>query len=118
MAKLVSHGILKAVFSCGGALVSSVVSQRDIKRYGAKLSDADSVADDLRCIEGVKVAVLFRETEHKNLRVSLRSKDGINVAIVAKKFGGGGHHNSAGCTIHNAKKDKEALLNELGTLVA
>ncbi len=118
MAKLVSDGISKAVFSKNGALAWSTVSQKDILRHKAALSDADSVADDLRCIEGVKIAAVFRETEHRNLRVSLRSKDGINVALVAKRFGGGGHHNSAGCSIHNAKKDKAALLKELEALVA
>jgi phosphoesterase RecJ-like protein len=117
MARLVSHGILKAVFSSNGAFVFSTVSQRDIRRFGAKLSDADSIADDLRSIEGVRVAALFRETEHKNLRVSLRSKDGIHVALVAKRFGGGGHHNSAGCVIRNSKKEKEKLLKELEALV-
>jgi bifunctional oligoribonuclease and PAP phosphatase NrnA len=117
MAKLVSHGILNAIFSAGGSFVFSTVSQKDIRRFGAKLSDADSVADDLRSVEGVKVAVLFRETEHKNLRVSLRSKDGINVALVARRFGGGGHHNSAGCVIKNLKSQKEKLLKEIEALV-
>jgi len=117
MAKLVSYGILKALFSKSGAMVWSTVLQKDILRYKAKLSDADSIADDLRSIEDVKVAALFRETERRHLRVSLRSKDGINVALVAKRFGGGGHHYSAGCVIRNSKKEKEKLLKELEALV-
>ena len=40
--------------------------------------------------------------------MSLRSKKGINVALVAKQFGGGGHHNSAGCSIRGLEKKKDA----------
>ena len=32
-------------------------------------------------------------------RVSLRSKGAIDVAAVARQFGGGGHRNAAGCTV-------------------
>ena len=42
-----------------------MVYQRDFKRFKAKLSDVDAVADDSREIEGVKIAALFRETEKK-----------------------------------------------------
>ncbi len=45
----------------------------------------------------VEAVVYMREVEPNFFRVSLRSKDGINVARVAEKFGGGGHKNAAGC---------------------
>ena len=37
---------------------------------------------------------------------------------VAKHFGGGGHHNSAGCAIGNSEKEKHKLLDELASLVS
>ncbi|MGI8786620.1 MAG: DHH family phosphoesterase [Pyrinomonadaceae bacterium] len=46
------------------------------------------------------VAVVYmREVQPDAYRVSLRSKDNINVARVAEKFGGGGHKNAAGCRV-------------------
>ncbi|MBA3634666.1 MAG: bifunctional oligoribonuclease/PAP phosphatase NrnA [Acidobacteria bacterium] len=45
----------------------------------------------------VEAVVYMREVEPNIFRISLRSKDGINVARVAEKFGGGGHKNAAGC---------------------
>ena len=116
VAKLSGYAIMTADFSNTGAVVWSTVYQKDFKRFGAHISDVDAVADDLRSIEGVKVAAVFRETEKKSFRVSLRSKYGINVANVAKNFGGGGHHNSAGCAIRNSEKEKETLLKELEAL--
>ena len=113
--KLSSHALLNARYSCGGAVTWSVVYQKDFKRYGASLSDADAVADDLHSVEGVKIAAVFRQTEKGNFRVSLRSKHGINVALVAREFGGGGHHNSAGCGIRPLEKNK--LLESLEALI-
>ena len=118
MALLSSRAILNARFLKDGAVAWAAVSQADIKKHGAGLSDADSVADDLRSIEGVKIAALFRETEKGNSRVSLRSKKGINVALVAKRFGGGGHHNSAGCRIRNSPVEKKKLLDALESLIS
>ncbi len=118
MALLSSYAMLNAKFSMTGAVAWADVSQRSIQRYGANLSDADSVADDLRSIEGVKVAALFRETPRGNYRVSLRSKKGIHVASVAQSFGGGGHHNSAGCSIPRTASQRRKLLKALEELVA
>ncbi|MGI8468112.1 MAG: DHH family phosphoesterase [Pyrinomonadaceae bacterium] len=47
----------------------------------------------------VEAVAYMRETLPNAYRVSLRSKDGINVARVAEKFGGGGHKNAAGCRV-------------------
>ena len=117
MALLSSHALLHARFLKDGAVAWASVSQRDIVKYGAGLSDADSVADDLRSIEGVKVAALLRETGRGSTRVSLRSKKNINVALVAKRFGGGGHHSSAGCRIAHSDIEKRKLLKALEELV-
>ncbi len=113
--KLSSYALLNAQYSSDGTVSWSVVHQKDFKRFGAKLSDADAVADDLRSVEGVKIAAVFRQTEKGNFRVSLRSKHGINVALVAREFGGGGHHNSAGCGIRPSEQEK--LLASLQSLI-
>ncbi len=116
MARLSGYCTSQTHFSDDGQVAWATVYQRDFRRFGAKLSDVDAVADDLRSIEGVKIAVLFRETEKKNYRVSLRSSYGINVAKVAKLFGGGGHHNAAGCAVPVSQKEK--LLQAVEALVS
>jgi len=118
MARLSGHCIAQTQFSKDGKIAWSTVYQKDFKRFGALLSDVDAVADELRSIEGVKIAAIFRETTRGSFRVSLRSSDGINAAQVAKHFGGGGHHNSAGCAIGNSEKEKHKLLDELASLVS
>ncbi len=118
MALLSGFAMWNAKFSKDGNVAWAVVSQRNLQRFGAGLSDADSVADDLRSIEGVKIAALLRQTERGNYRVSLRSRKGIHVAMVAQRFGGGGHHNSAGCSIGRSAADRRKLLKALEELIA
>jgi phosphoesterase RecJ-like protein len=55
----------------------------------------------------VEAVVYMRETFPNTYRVSLRSKDGINVARVAEKFGGGGHKNAAGCRVSGDWDEQE-----------
>lgn len=55
----------------------------------------------------VEAVVYMRETFPNTYRVSLRSKDGINVAKVAEKFGGGGHKNAAGCRVSGEWDERE-----------
>lgn len=52
-----------------------------------------------RSIQGVEIAIFFREISPNEFRLSFRSKSYANVAVVAEKFGGGGHKYAAGCKI-------------------
>lgn len=112
--KLSSHALFSAEYSDDGSVVWSVIYQKDMKKFGAVISDADAVADDLRSVQGVKIAAVLRETEGGKFRASLRSKHGIHVGSLAEEFGGGGHHNSAGCLIK--KKDFPRLISRLKKL--
>ena len=58
----------------------------------------------------VEAVIYMRETFSNTYRVSLRSKDGINVAKVAEKFGGGGHKNAAGCRVSGDWEEREKEL--------
>ncbi len=118
MMRLTGHCAVRAQFSGDGAIAWTTVYQRDFKRFNAKLSDVDAVADELRSVEGVRVAAVFRQTEGGRFRVSLRSKYGINVALVAREFGGGGHHNSAGCSIRGSEAERRKLIGRLEGLIA
>lgn len=58
--------------------------------------DTESFISFPRYIEGVEVALLFKEIEPGFTRVSMRAKN-IDVAKIAFNFGGGGHQKAAGC---------------------
>jgi phosphoesterase RecJ-like protein len=58
--------------------------------------DVESFVSIPRILKGVQISVIIRETSDNYCRVSLRSKSSLDVAQIAKAFGGGGHKNAAG----------------------
>jgi phosphoesterase RecJ-like protein len=58
----------------------------------------------------VSAAVYMREVGENRYRVSLRSKNGIDVAKVAERYGGGGHKNAAGLSVEGSWDEKEEEL--------
>jgi nanoRNase/pAp phosphatase (c-di-AMP/oligoRNAs hydrolase) len=70
-------------------------------RADADDSDAEGIVDQLRAVRGTKVAALVREVrsgERKGQRkVSLRATgDDVDVSVIARAQGGGGHRLAAG----------------------
>lgn len=63
-----------------------------------------------RSIQGVEIAIFFRETGFNQYRLNFRSKSYANVAYVAEKFGGGGHKFAAGCKVNG---DLTEIKNEV-----
>lgn len=101
----------------GGRLIWSQVFKEDFKRLKGRQEDVDAVADELRTIKKVKVAILFREEPGSKLRVSLRSKGTIDVGVLASQYGGGGHFDVASCFISNTALAKRQFLKRAGALL-
>ena len=104
-------------FSENGRLAWTLIRKKDFKRYKGKDEDVDAVADEMRSIREVDIAVFFREKTKKTLRVSLRSKKDINVARLAEHYGGGGHIDVAGCIIPNTRGAMNDMLARAGKLL-
>jgi nanoRNase/pAp phosphatase (c-di-AMP/oligoRNAs hydrolase) len=76
-----------------------------------RLPGADSIRTALRVQGPYDAAIL--------LRVSLRSKDELNVAAIAARLGGGGHENAAGCTLDGPlRRAIHQILGELRSALA
>ena len=76
------------------------ITKNMYKKTNTSVQDTENIVDFPRKIQGVEVAVLFREDKKNAFKISLRSKGKINVAAIASSFGGGGHANAAGCKIN------------------
>lgn len=100
-----------------GKLAWSVIRRKDFEATGGKDEDVDPVADEIRAIKEVKIVIYFREKDKETLRVSLRSKNSLNVARLAERYGGGGHCDVAGCLIPNTPKAMKELLAQAQELL-
>ena len=63
------------------------------------MEDTSDVVNDLLSIEGVRLAVLFKELDGGRTKLSFRSKGDLDVNRLASQFGGGGHTNAAGAVV-------------------
>ena len=90
-----------------------------LAQCGATVDDTEGLVNmPLAASEVVATALLKRQTETV-FRVSLRSKGAVDVRTVASLWGGGGHHNAAGCTITGTEAEvRDAIVAALGRAVA
>jgi len=82
-----------------GRLAWMNVTHRTMELCDSQEEDCEGLVNYALAIEGIEVALFFREQADGRFRVSLRSKGAINVAKVAETFGGGGHSCASGCAI-------------------
>ena len=76
------------------------------KGRSGDIAQTDVFINQIISIKNIKVAALFKELDNK-IKISLRSKDSVDVNKIAKVFGGGGHLRASGCLIQGALKEVE-----------
>lgn len=82
-----------------GPLTWMYVTREQMDRVCAVDEDCEGLVNYALAVEGVEVAVFFREMKDGRWRVSLRSKGSIDVSEVAEQFGGGGHTCASGLSL-------------------
>ncbi len=86
-----------------GFIAWTVLSHNDLVE--TKNEDTEGIVNYTRNIDGVEVGIFFKEVDRSEIKVSLRSKKMIDVAAIAKGFGGGGHARAAGITFHGSLEE-------------
>lgn len=95
--KLLGAVLSRAVLDDAGRYCWSVIDQKLIDELGADYEDTEDIVNQLRAVEGVEVAALFKDFDGA-VRVSLRSSGRVNVQAAASRLGGGGHFRASGLT--------------------
>ncbi|MDR1554553.1 MAG: DHH family phosphoesterase [Campylobacteraceae bacterium] len=91
-----------------------VIMQDDLKKSGAKREDTEDIINIIRDLVSVELGVMILEEEDGSFKISLRSKNYLDVSKIALKFGGGGHFGAAGfeSKITNVETIVSMVLNE------
>ena len=79
---------------------------------GGTYEDTEGLINLPLTVKEIRAVVFFKQSEGEEYRVSMRSKGDIDIGAVAKEFGGGGHKNAAGCTVHGGIDALQKLLVE------
>ena len=98
--KLIARALEHAQVYEGGRVVVSHLEKEDFDAAGAEEPYSEGIIDLLRAVEGAEIAALIREPPTRNgptRRISLRTTaEGVDVSVIARKSGGGGHRQAAG----------------------
>lgn len=94
------------------------VTRNMLEDSGAKMEDTEGVVSFMREIAPVEIAILLKEFNENEIKVSMRSKRFVDVAAICDTFGGGGHIRAAGCTINfSMDYSEELILNEIKKVI-
>ncbi|UCD94109.1 MAG: bifunctional oligoribonuclease/PAP phosphatase NrnA [Candidatus Zixiibacteriota bacterium] len=105
-------------FFADGKICLISLDRETLKENQSESSDTEGMAEYTLFGRGVRVGGLLREIDSAQTKVSLRSRDSINVSTLAHKHGGGGHYNASGYIIALPMKEaREKLLEDLQEIV-
>ncbi|MBJ6726748.1 DHH family phosphoesterase [Geomesophilobacter sediminis] len=80
------------------------------EKTGGTAELTDGFVNYPRSIRGVEVAIFFRELAPREFKVGFRSKGKVDVGAISAHFGGGGHHNAAGCKVNGTLDEVKDLV--------
>ena len=117
--KLLGETLAGLRTDAAGRIAYASVTRDDIERTGAIPQDTEDLVDFTVSIEGVEVGLLFIEQARGGIKLSVRSRNGMDCSRLAGAFGGGGHRAAAGASLPDPLSESvarvlDAVRNELG----
>lgn len=112
--QILGRALLESIMVLDQRCIVSVVRLKEMEFFQAKPSDLEGIVSQMRQTKGVEVAMFLHETAPQIFKVSLRSKERVDVSRIAKYFGGGGHVRAAGVTMKGSVHD---VINNLTALI-
>ena len=109
-----SRVLARAVLDEGHRFVWSMMTSEDLDEAGISGHETDGLIDLVRMARGTEAACLLKVKGSGVVKGSLRSRGVVDVAAIARAFGGGGHHNAAGFT---TAKDPEVVIAEIKAML-
>ncbi len=109
-------------FEADGRLAIMRLTREMFERSGAKPADAEDLVNEPMGVAGVVVSMLLTDHGQGKIRVNLRSRSpevagcDIDVAAIARSFGGGGHRRAAG--VHVEADLEQAESQVVATILA
>ncbi len=115
--ELLARGLANVQRFDDGRLTIAQLARADFEATGADESSSEGVIDHLRSVQGTKVAALARELldadKAGRRKVSLRATDGtVDVSVIARAAGGGGHRQAAGFTTRLGAQELVAFVRD------
>lgn len=117
--KLAGRALERMKLECNGELSHTFVRFDDYAETGAEPADTEDLVNECLRVKGTTCALIAIEQPNRQVKVSFRSRPGVNVAAVAEQFLGGGHKQAAGAILSGPlekahKVTLKALMDAIG----
>ena len=99
----------KLHFELNGQVGVIALAREDFEAAGCPVGQTDGLVNHALEVEGVRMALLACERED-GVKLSLRAVEPDTVNDLAGRFGGGGHAQAAGCTMHTTLDEAVRLM--------
>lgn len=94
------------------------VTQSMLSDNEVNMDDIDGIVEFIREIKEVEISCILKEINLNEVKISLRSKNDIDVSKIAQEYGGGGHKRAAGLTLYNSiEKSKDEIIDAFKTIL-
>lgn len=103
--QILGRALLESILLMDKKVIFSAVKLKEMEFYGVGPADLDGIVQVLMGTKGTEVAIFLYEISPQVFKVSLRSKELVDVSKIAGYFGGGGHVRAAGCTMQGSIYD-------------
>ena len=87
-----------------GKVCYVAISQKDLEKLSSNVEDVKMFVSDINQLAEFSVAMIAYEISENKFKVSMRSKNGVDLLKVAFKYGGGGHKDASGFYLTGDKK--------------
>ncbi len=96
-----------------GRLATVYVDRQMASECGGTYEDTEGLINLPLTVKEIQAVVFFKESGPDDWRISMRSKGDIDINVVAKRFGGGGHKNASGCSATGRFEDLKTQFVDL-----
>jgi phosphoesterase RecJ-like protein len=89
----------------GDRVAYTEIHREDYQQTGATPQDSEDLVNYTLSVQGVEIGLFFMEQPRGGVKVSFRSRNGVDVARLAEMFGGGGHRQASGATLQTCLEE-------------
>ncbi len=108
--RIMGLALIKSCLHLDGKCISSVITETEMREYGAAPRHLEGIVSQLRVTKGVEAAIFLYETGDGSYKVSMRSADQVDVSEIAVAHGGGGHRRAAGFSMQGDSAESVRIL--------
>lgn len=113
--QILGRALMESIMFFEGKCIVAVIRKETQDFYNITSDDMGGIVEQLRITKGVECAIFMYETEHMKYKISMRSKEIVDVSRIAAYFGGGGHIRAAGFNLEGTFHD---VINNISEQIA